>query len=656
MNIEERFQLALEHYQAGNLEQAEYIYKEILKIQPNNDDVYHNLGDIYQDKGQIDKAVTCYQKALQLNPNRATTYNNLGIIFQDKGQIDKAVTCYQKALQLNPDYDDAYYNLGNALKDKGQVDQAIICYQKALILNPNLDDAYNNLGNIYQHKRQIDEAVTCYQKALQLNPSLVYAHYNLGTLFMEEGKLGEAIRSYNLALTIKPDFVEAYTNLGKALTDCGRLNEAEACFKRSLDVQPKFSMPYSNLLFLMNYNSRYDAKIIFFEHLKFAKKYAEPLSFNITLFTNDCVFTRRLKIGYVSPDFRRHSVAYFIEPVLMKHNREDFELFCYSDVVIHDDVTRRICEYPDHWQSIIGKSDEKVAELIRKDGIDILIDLTGHTANNRILLFARKPAPVQVTWIGYPATTGLSTIDYKIVDRYTDPPGMTEQFHTEKLIRLPESFLCYLPETDCPEVGELPALTTGYVTFGSFNAFAKLSPEVLKSWINILKAVPNAHLLIKSKSLSDRMVRDYVIDIFNKEGIDRKRIEVLSWVSTSIEHLKTYNKIDIGLDTFPYNGTTTTCEAMWMGLPVITLAGNTHASRVGVSLLSNVGLIELIAKTNEEYVEIAVNLARDTMRLQLLRERLRDMMINSPLTDAKRFTINLEKCYREIWETWCKSV
>ena len=447
----------------------------------------------------------------------------------------------------------------------------------------------------------------------------------------------------------------AYNNLGNVLLDRGQLNEAEIYFRRALQIKPDYSIAYSNLLFNMNYNSRHNPQDIFSEHLLFAKKFAEPLSSAISPHTNEREPNRRLRIGYCSPDFRRHPVAYFIEPVLVAHNREHFEVFCYSDSLSSDEVTRRIQEHTDQWQSIVGISDEKVAELIQKDNIDILIDLAGHTAKNRILLFARKPAPIQVSWIGYLATTGLSTIDYKIVDNYTDPIGKTEQFYTETLIRLPESFLCYLPDRDSPEVGPLPALSTGHITFGSFNNFSKVTPEVFTLWARVLNELPESRLILKGKSFSDETTCQYAINMFTERGISAERITLQSW-DPSPKHLESYNLVDIGLDTFPFNGATTTCEALWMGVPVITLAGTAYHSRAGISLLSNIGLPELVAKTHDEYIGIAINLASDIEKLQLLRKSLRDRMSHSPLTDAKRFTANLEMCYRKMWENWCKSV
>jgi protein O-GlcNAc transferase len=439
------------------------------------------------------------------------------------------------------------------------------------------------------------------------------------------------------------------------LQDQGQYNESELNYRHAFQINPDFSAAHSSLLLGINYNSRYDIQTIFFEHLLFSEKFEKPLSSTISSHTNDRSLARRLKIGYVSPDFRKHSVAYFIEPIIASHSRVHFEVFCYSNSLVIDEVTKRIQNYSDQWRSIVGMSDENVAKLIRDDKIDILIDLSGHTADNRMLLFARKPAPVQVSWIGYPATTGLSNMDYRIVDSYTDPPGITEQFYTEKLLRLPDSFLCYRPPDESPQIVKLPVMVSGHVTFGSFNKYAKVSPVLLDLWIKILKMIPRSHLLLKAKSLGDTAVKKNFVARFTKEGIDRKRIELLALTSSLREHLNLYNRVDIGLDTFPYNGTTTTCEALWMGVPVITLAGKTYASRVGSSLLANVGLINLIAKTPDEYIEIAIQLAMDTKRLQLLRESLRTVMIQSPLTDAKRFTAYLEKIYHKMWVDWCKA-
>jgi protein O-GlcNAc transferase len=635
------------------LDEAISYYQKAVKLNPNFADTYNNLGIIFQKKGQLDEAISCYQKVIELNPKKADIYFNLGNVLKGKGKIDEAIIHYQKAVQLNPDYVVAYYNLGKIYQDANKLDQAKSYYQKAVLINPGYVEAYINLGAVLKEQGKIDEAITCYQKAVQFNPDYVVAYYNLANIFQDANKLDQAVFYYQKAILINPNYVKAYNNLGNVLKGKGNVNEAEEYYRTALEIKPD-SVIHSNLLLTLNYNPLYDAQTIFSEHLRFAKQYTESLSSAIAPHSNERSPHRNLKIGYVSPDFRKHPVSSFIEAVLTEHNKGHFEVFCYSNNSGHDKVTKRIQEQTDKWRSIVGMSDEEATELIRKDKIDILVDLAGHTAYNRILIFARKPAPIQISWIGYLATTGLSTIDYKITDTYADPPGKTEQFYTEKLLRLPESFLCYLPDRVSPAVGSLPVLLKKHITFGSFNNFAKVTPDVFSLWAKILNTVEDSHLIMKWKGFSDKTTSQYAMNMFTKKNINADRITLQSW-DPSPKYLEAYNLIDIGLDTFPFNGATTTCEALWMGVPVITLSGSAYHSRSGVSLLSNVGLPELVANTADEYISIAVNLAKDLKRLGSLHEHLRNMMECSPLCNAKRFTENLEMCYRKIWETWCKS-
>jgi protein O-GlcNAc transferase len=687
-DFNEAIHSAFKEYQTGNLQQAENICKNLLKNHPdnaealyllgiiyfqrgdydsainyiqrtlkfnNNADAYHILGLSFQQKRQLDKAIRYYRKAVQLNPYCSEAFFNLGLIFHDRGQVDDAIANYERYLQLNPGDAEIFLNIGHALQLKGDVDKAIVYYQKALHIKPNYIEAYNNLGTIFQTLEQFDEAISCYQKTIQFKEDYAEGYYNLGNVLKKQGKLLKALDYYRLALQRDSNSAKTYNNLGILMKDLGKLNEAEDCFKRALEITSNCPSYYSNYLCLLNYMPQYGSKAIFSEHLKFATHYAEQSVPVDSKLMNKHIANRKLKIGYISPDFKNHPVANFIEPVLAEHDRNLFEIFGYSSFSIQDEVTERLRHYMDHWMCIADMSDEKAAELIRKDRIDILVDLAGHTAHNRILLFARKPAPIQVTWIGYPATTGLSTIDYKIVDNYTDPPGTTEQFYSEELMRIPESFLCYLPDKETPDIGGLPALALGRITFGTSNNFSKVTPEVIALWARILKKVPDSKLIIKGKIFFDKNVCPYVLDLFKEENISYERIELLSWRLLKKEHLDIYNRIDIGLDTFPYNGTTTTCEALWMGVPVITLAGETHASRVGMSILSNVGIPEFIAKSPDEYVEIAAKLAEDLDRLQSLRERLRNMMSHSPLMNKTHFTSNLENSYRTMWKKWCTS-
>lgn len=573
----------------------------------------------YLQSGNLKEAAHIFKKILKVQPNNVSALHFTGLICYQQKDYDSAIKYIRKALLFGPDYVDAYNNLGIVLQEIGRLDEAIPCYRKAIQLNPNFDRAYYNLGTALKDTWHIDEAIHQYQKAIQLNPNLF----------------------------------EAYNNLGLAFQDQGRQEDAEAYYRKALQIKPDFALCYSNLLLLMNYNSRHDAQSVFSEHLRFAERIAAPLSFSILPHRNTCAVPRRLRIGYVSPDFRRHSVNYFIEPVLASHNHDQFEIFCYSDVLRPDTVTERLQKYSDHWRSILGLSDEDVSNMIRNDRIDILVDLAGHTGYNRMLVFARKPAPIQITWLGYPNTTGLKNMDYRIVDTHTDPPELTDSFCSEKLIRLPHCFLCYLPDEESPDVKILPVTQNGYITFGSFNYFPKVSVETADAWAAILQSVPDSRLIMKARNFSDSAVCQSAKEMFSQRGISPDRIDLLSIKLSFAEHLDMYNQIDISLDTFPYNGTTTTCESLLMGVPVIALAGDTHASRVSMSILLNIGLPWLVSGNAQEYIGNAILLANDIPKLMVLRKTLRNRMMNSVLCDAGQFTLGLESTYRQIWEEWC---
>ncbi|NVL89828.1 MAG: tetratricopeptide repeat protein, partial [Desulfobacterales bacterium] len=501
---------------------------------------------------------------------------------------------------------------------------------------------------------RLDEAISSYQKAIQLKADYVIAYNNLGAAFNGQGKLGEAVSCYQKALQLNSDYAEAYNNLGNAFKDQGRLDEAVSSYQKALQLKPDFAVAHSNLLFSLHYNSSIDTVQLFTEHQQWAAQHAAPLAATIRPHLNKKSPDRRLRVGYVSPDFCMHSVAYFIEAILASHDCSAFEVFCYSDVVGPDTVTDRFKGLASCWRDIVGMSDEQVADLIRDDQIDILVDLAGHTAYNRMLMFARKPAPVQVTYLGYPNTTGLPIMDYRITDTWADPLHKTDRYHTEKLVRLPHGFLCYNPPNDVPEVGKLPAVERGRVTFASFNNLSKVTPEVVALWSSIMTAIPNARLIMKSRALADTGTRQRLQAMFAQNAVSTDRIKLIGFLPPFAEHLSLYNEVDIGLDTFPYNGTTTTCEAVWMGVPVIVLAGDYHASRVGVSLLSNIGLTDLITETSDAYVDTAVRLAGDLNWLQQMRTNLRHMITRSNLTDAQRFTGSLEDAYRQMWRCWCE--
>lgn len=505
-------------------------------------------------------------------------------------------------------------------------------------------------ANAFWTQGKLDQAIVQLERALSLAPDHAEAQNNLGLALMTQGKVSKAIVHYQRALALKPNVAGTHYNLGLGLWAQGQVEQAAFQFERVLALQPDHVIAHNNFLYAFNYTSRHDPAVVYRAHLAFAQRWEAPLAALRQAHTNDRSRARRLRIGYVSSDFKQHSVAHFIEPVLKQHDRNRFEIFCYFNSAQEDELTKRFKTYADHWRGIAHLSDDLAANQIREDRIDILIDLNGHTAHNRLLVFARKPAPVQVTWLGYPNTTGLSTMDYRLVDRFTDPVGMTEHLHSETLVRLPECFSCYQPPANVPDVSALPACGNGYVTFGSFNNLGKITPDVMALWARVLQAVPGSRLVLKNINLSEQAVQQSVRQAFAAGGVAPDRLELIGFEVSSHTHLERYHNIDIGLDPFPYNGATTTCEALWMGVPVITLSGRTHAGRVGVSLLSNLNLTEFIANTTDEYVAAALRLTADLETLSALRRELRARMAVSPLTHAQRFTQNLEQAYWGMWE------
>lgn len=532
-------------------------------------------------------------------------------------------------------------------------------YRESLKRWPQNARAWCNLGAERDAGGASDEAQPAYRRALELDPGLVPAWYNLGRLLQVEGRAAEAETCYREAAARVDSIAERQlwlsicSNRGVLLYNQGRTQEAVALYREALARDGQAPELWSNLLLTMQYASGCTPAESFAEHRAYAQRFEAPLKERWLPHPNAPVSGKRLRIGYVSPDFRAHAVAFFIEPVLAHHDHEQIEVYCYCNHAKQDGVTLRLMSLVRHWRDIRALSDDETARRIREDGIDILVDLAGHTAGGRLQVFARKPAPVQVSWLGYPCTTGLAAMDYRISDAHADPVGSSEQYYSEALCRLPDAFDCYSPPHESPEVGALPAMARGGVTFGSFNNLAKLAPGTRALWAQLLLAVPGSRLLLKSGALADPAARQRLMSEFAGCGIVAERLILAPADATHYEHLNRYNQVDIGLDPFPYNGVTTSFEAVWMGVPVVTLAGNSFVSRMGVSMLAGLGMKELIADTQEDYVAIAARLAGDPGRLGTLRAGLRQRLSNSPLTDAARFTLNLERAYREMWAAWC---
>jgi len=681
--LPEAFAVAVEHYRAGRFAAAEAVCQQILAMEPQHSRTLHLAGVIARDSGRNEIAVEfftraigadesiaafhydlggihlgmrrfsdaalCYERALALNPDFADAHNNLGVVWSALGKPEDAIACFQRGLHLNPGNPAGYNNLGILLKNKGDLDQAAACYQEALQLQPDFVQAFNNLGNVLLEQGRPAEAIACCQRAIQLRPNFTDAHITLGNCLKDQGKLDEAVACYQRALTINANIPEAHNNLGSVLKDRGELDEAIACFQRAMQLQPDNATYHSNLVYTLYFHPCSTARTIFQEHQRWNHLHAERFAAGIEPHVNDRSPDRRLRIGYLSPDLRSHSVGRFLIPLLEEHDHTTFEIYCYSSSKKQDALTERFRSRSDVWRSVFGISNEEVAACIRRDGIDILIDLTMHMENNRLLIFARKPAPVQVTYLAYCGTTGLCTIDYRLTDPWLDPPGGDEAHYSEQSIRLPETYWCYQPIAPAHEPAPLPALTAGDVTFGCLNNFCKVTAPTLAAWAKILQTLPGARLLLHARPGSHR---ERLQRFFASQRVAPERLSFTDQVNAA-EYFGLYEQIDVALDPFPYGGGTTTCDALWMGVPVVSLAGKTAVSRSGLSILTNLGLSQLVGFDPDQYVRIAVELAGDLPRLRDLRRSLRARMQASPLMDAPRFARNVEAAYREMWRRWC---
>jgi len=598
--------------------------------------------------GKYADALILLDKVSKKDQKNADVWFMQGAILGNVGRFEEAVQCLQKAIMFRPGHALSYFNLGNVLSSQGKFIDAAAMFSKSLSLGMKNPELLRALGRAEVNSGRPKQAISVYQEYLKLVPDNLDVLGNLAACYFHAGDLNEAVEAYKRVLGISRD--ARYLNgLGAALCQQGLFEEAIAVQREAVQMQPDNIIAYSNLLLSLNYLPDISARTLFEEH----QAWAQSCRINkVDLIARSKQPDRRLRIGYVSPDFRMHSVAYFFAPLLQHHNAEHVETWCYAASPRVDEITRRLQAMADHWCDISGLDNASAIEQIQSDKIDILVDLAGHTAGNRITIFAARPAPIQLTWLGYPATTGLSEIDYRVTDVIADPQGQDE-FYSEKLYRLPGCFLCYEPYNNSPDVALPPIIEKGFVTFGSFNNLAKINLDVVAVWARLLHAVPGSHLLIKNPSLTDHATAERYLNLFKQHGVTEDRVELLGLAPTTEEHLKTYNRIDIALDTFPYNGTTTSCEALYMGVPVVTLTGHTHAGRVSTSLLSSLGLRDLAATTADEYIDIAASLAADQVRLSELRLTLRRRMSESPLSDGKTFAHKIEQAYRAIWQSYC---
>ena len=632
----------------GKLAQAMEACRKAIQLKSDCAEAYGNLGIAFRKLGKFEEAVAAYRKAIELRPGTAEFHVNLANAFNALGKHDKAIAACTRAVEISPESPEVRYGLGDVLKAQGKLDEAATAYSRAIELKSDYFAAYLSLGNVLNDQGKFDLALGACRKAIELKPASAEAHFNLANTLRDREDPDAAAAEYRTSLALKPDYAEAHVNLASVLRNQGLADEALGHFDRSIALRPDDAGFHSNRIYAIHFHPHYDAAAILREHLAWNHLHARPLQAKALPHDNDRSPERRLRIGYVAPDFREHCQSLFTVPLLSHHDHEGFEIFCYSGVVSPDAVTEQLRAFADGWRSTVGISDDGVADMIRRDQIDILVDLTLHMSHNRLLVFARKPAPVQVTWLGYPATTGLGAMDCRFSDPYLDPPEQDE-FYAEQTVRLAQTFWCYDPLTSEPAVNDLPALGNGWITFGCLNNFCKVNENVLDLWAQVLTAVPNSRLMLLAAEGSHRQ---RTRDSLARRQVDPQRIEFAGHRPRR-EYLEHYHRIDIGLDTFPYNGHTTSLDSYWMGVPVVTLAGWTAVGRAGVSQLSNLGLTELIARTAEQYVQIAATLAQDKPALAKLRGELRTRMQNSALMDGGRFAASIEAAYRQMWRRWC---
>ena len=631
--------------QLGQMHDALASYRRAVELEPNYVDAHFNLAGALLNLGQIEEALASYRRGLALDPNDTQMHYNLGGVLLQHGQFEAAADAYRRAVALNPNFSEAHNNLGNALQDLKQFDAAVDAYRQALALNPNFTQGHNNLGNALLALKQFDAAEAAFRRALTLNPDFAGAHGNLGIALQDRGQLDAALASYQRALALDPDHAETHNNRGTALLDWGRFDAALTSFRRALALRPDYAQAYSNLLFTLN-----SAGHTPIHCLEEARQYGHMLAWKAGKrhASWQCApAPERLRVGLISGDLRIHPVGYFLESLLAHLDPTRVELIAYPTSPKTDQLTHRMKPHFAAWKPIYSLNDEDAAQLIHTDGVHLLLDLSGHTAHNRLPLFARKPAPVQVSWLGYFATTGVAEMDYLLADHV----GVAEDQHkhyTESVWYLPDTRLCFSPPPFDLPVAPLPALVNGYITFGCFQNLSKVGDAVLAAWSKILLALPQARLRLASKQLGDAIVATQFKQRLQQHAINLSRVELHASVSRET-YLTAHAEVDIILDTFPYPGGTTTCEALWMGVPTLTLAGDTLLARQGTSLLTAASLSDWVVTNEAEYVAKAIQHANDLPKLVALRTGLRAQVLASPVFDAPRFARHFEAA---LWGMW----
>jgi predicted O-linked N-acetylglucosamine transferase (SPINDLY family) len=649
----------------GRWADAEGFYVRAVAMGLTDANAYNNLATLYDRQGIKEKEtldLLCRAHALapeapHIKKNLLTRLTRTIEALMVERRFREALPLCQQRVAIEPQSGLMQRELGYCHARLGDLPKAILYYTRAINLEPNQASHYNDLGLACYDLRLLAEAKGAFQQVLNLEPNSIVAYVHLGLLANLVGLPTIAINMLRRAIAIDPTCGEAHNNLALFLRDQGLQDECRKHYVEAMRFCPGSLPILSGYLLSLNDDPHADPGWVAAEHRRFQSAVKGGVR---PIVARDLEPARRLRIAYLSPDLRQHSVAYFMLPLIEAHDRSKVEVTCYSTSNAEDGMTERIRSACDRWRSVYRVPDEDLAEMIGRDEIDILVELSGHTAENRLPMLARRVAPIQMTYLGYPNTTGLAEMDYRITDAIADPPGLSDAWYTERLIRVDGGFLAFCPlepgESDDAETpGDVAEEERRAVTFGSFNNLAKINAKVLDVWASILEGVPGSTLLMKAKGLRDEGTQERIRAVFRARGIDADaRVTMLNHERSKGQHLRLYKRVDLALDTFPYNGTTTTCEALWMGAPVVALTGGSHAGRVGASLLSRVGLDELVCPTLQAYVETAVALGNDRDRLKSLRSGLRERLLASPIMNAKRLATELEAAYAQAWRSYCE--
>ncbi len=650
MDVEETLKLAIEYHNANEIEKADILYNKILEQSVDHPDANHLSGLISLSFGNIEDAIRKIQKAINVLPKQAIYYNSLGNAFKYSDRTEQAECAYLTALEIDPRLHEAHHNLGKILENKGHLENAEYHLYEAVQLAPSSCESNFSLGRILMKLEKFVEAVNFFEKAQRIEPGNAVILNGLAFALEKAGRLDDAIKFYERSIKLEPNELATLSNLGHALHACGRAREALVYLKKCVKIDPENQLNWDRYLFALIFSETSDREVIFNENRRWAAGLENKISPSVDFSNFSLNPNKKIKIGYYSKEFYSHVTSFFFETLLRYHNRDLFEIYCYSDCVAPDEVTAEFEQRSDFWRTVAGLEPHQIAEQIRSDHIDLFVGTTNFLPSNRIVS-AHEPAPIIVSYMNQVSSTGLSNVDYLITDHDISPVETADHFFVEDLIRL-SNFICYFPPNLEVEVKPAPAIKNGYVTFGCFNNLAKLNQTVISTWSEILLSLPNSRIMLVAGGFHDKTMRARFLKLFADCGINQERIEIISTILGREKYLEQYNLIDIALDPFPFTGGTVTDEAIYMSVPMVTLGGNFEMGRMGLSKLSSLNLYHLIAQNTEDYCRIAIQLASDIGQIQEHKTQIRPHALETIFNGAEHVK-ELEQAFRKIWQRYC---